>query len=278
MLKKPDWLRVPYYNNKSSEQVTELIKELNLNTVCAEANCPNQTECFSKKTATFMILGTNCTRKCTFCSVSYGKPEPVDENEPERVAAAVKKLNLRYAVITSVTRDDLQDGGALHFSNVIKAIQKASPETVVEVLIPDLTEITAITEASPAVIGHNIETIEALYPDVRPEADYTRSLKVLKRVKELSTDIYTKSGLMLGLGESRDEILKTFDDLLDAGCNFLTLGQYLSPSKKHYPVKEYVEPKLFDEYKRVAEEKGFSYVASAPLVRSSYKAEEALTT
>jgi lipoic acid synthetase len=282
MLKKPDWLRVPYFDTEDGLFVTDLTKELNLNTVCIEANCPNRAECFSKKTATFMILGSNCTRNCTFCNVSHGTPLPVDKDEPRRVAAAVKKLGLKYVVITSVTRDDLPDGGTAHFAEVIEEIKRASPDTAVEVLIPDLAALEVIAEKKPEVISHNIETVESLYSVIRPKAGYKRSLNVLRNIKELCTHLNTsirvKSGLMLGLGETREEILKTFDDLLEHDCEILTIGQYLSPSKAHYPVKEYVEPTVFEEYEGIAKEKGFRFVKSGPFVRSSYNAEEGYWT
>jgi len=277
MIKKPDWLRVPYFETQDSLYITDLLKVLSLNTVCVEANCPNRMECFSNKTATFMILGIYCTRNCSFCNVNYGSPQPVDEDEPTRIAEAVKKLDLKYVVITSVTRDDLFDGGASHFSKVIRTIHDLSPETSVEVLIPDLSDIKIIIDESPAVISHNIETVESLYPDVRPKADYDRSLQVLRSIKEYSSGIYSKSGLMLGLGETHEEILKTFDDLIAAGCDFLTLGQYLSPSKKHYPVFEYINPQDFEKYADIAKSKGFLFVASGPFVRSSYNAVNALS-
>ena len=276
MLKKPDWLRVPYYDSEASDRMTELFKEFDLNTVCVEANCPNRLECFSKKTATFMILGTNCTRKCSFCNVNHGVPIPVDDNEPSRIAAAVKLLGLKYIVITSVTRDDLPDGGSKQFSQVVRAIKESTPETMIEVLIPDLQSIKVLTDQKPAVISHNVETVESLYTAIRPEADYMRSLEVLSIVKQLDPTIHTKSGMMLGLGETRNEVLKTFDDLLDAGCEFLTIGQYLSPGRDHYPVAEYIAPQVFMEYGEIAKDKGFRYVASAPFVRSSYNAEKAL--
>jgi len=276
MLKKPDWLRVPYYDSEASDHMTELLKEFDLNTVCVEANCPNRLECFSKKTATFMILGTNCTRKCSFCNVNHGVPIPVDDNEPSRIAAAVKLLGLKYIVITSVTRDDLPDGGSKQFSQVVRAIKESTPETMIEVLIPDLQSIKVLTDQKPAVISHNVETVESLYTAIRPEADYMRSLEVLSIVKQLDPTIHTKSGMMLGLGETRNEVLKTFDDLLDAGCEFLTIGQYLSPGRDHYPVAEYIAPQVFMEYGEIAKDKGFRYVASAPFVRSSYNAEKAL--
>ena len=272
MTKKPDWLRIPYIDSEKYSHISDMLKELNLNTVCIEANCPNQSECFSNKTATFMILGNICTRNCTFCNVNSGNPFPVDSDEPRRVAQAIKRLNLKYAVITSVTRDDLPDGGASHFSDVITATAKTSPETLIEVLIPDLKDTKIITEQSPAVISHNIETVKSLYPTVRPEADYTHSLNVLGNIKKQNPAIYSKSGLMLGLGETHDEILKTFNDLLNVGCELLTIGQYLTPSKYNYPVHEYIKPHVFAEYKEIALEKGFKNVASAPLVRSSYNA------
>jgi len=271
MLKKPDWLRVPYKDNINIDFMTELLKELKLNTVCIEADCPNRPECFSEKTATFMILGTNCTRRCGFCNVGFGVPRPADEKEPERIAAAVKKLNLGYVVITSVTRDDLPDGGAGHFSNVLKAIHKTIPDTLVEVLIPDLTVLKIITDESPAVVGHNIETVESLYASVRPDAGYNRSLDVLRNIKKLDPCIVTKSGIMLGLGETRSEVLRTFDDLLDTGCQILTIGQYLSPGRRNLRVQEYIKPHIFDEYGDIARKKGFRFVTAAPLVRSSYR-------
>jgi len=274
---KPKWLRVPYHNNQNNSFVTNLLKELDLNTVCLEASCPNCAECFSNKTATFLILGKICTRDCSFCNVSYGTPQLVDEDEPQRIAGAVLKLDLQYVVLTSVTRDDLQDGGAGHFANVTAAIQRASPQTSIELLIPDLPALKTVTDGSPAVISHNIETVQSLYESVRPSAVYERSLNVLKSIKRLNPGIRTKSGLMLGLGETREEVLKTFDDLLYADCDFLTIGQYLSPSKNHYPVYEYIELKVFDEYAKIAEQKGFRYVASAPFVRSSYNAGKALS-
>ena len=276
MKKKPNWLRVPYYNNENSTFVTQLLKELDINTVCFEADCPNRAECFSNRIATFMILGTKCTRKCRFCNVSHRIPLPVDNNEPAKIAAAVERLGLKYVVITSVTRDDLPDGGAGHFADVIREIYKTVPETVVEALIPDLTDLKKITDESPAVISHNIETVESLYSSVRPDANYKHSLNVLRQIKQTDPEIRTKSGIMLGLGETRAEVIKTFDDLLETGCEFLTIGQYLRPSKNHYPVNEYIEPEVFKEYDEIAKKKGFRYVASAPFVRSSYNADKAL--
>jgi len=282
MLQKPDWLRVPYYENDNSTYVKELLNELDLNTVCIEANCPNRAECFSKKTATFMLLGANCTRNCTFCNVSHGIPRPVDKDEPRRVAEATRQLGLKYVVITSVTRDDLPDGGAAHFAEVIEEIKSITPDTAVEVLIPDLNSLDVIIGKKPEVISHNIETVESLYSVIRPEAEYKRSLNVLRSIEKLSTKqrspIRVKSGLMLGLGETRAEVLKTFDDLLEHGCEILTIGQYLSPSKAHYPVVEYIEPQVFTEYEKIAKDKGFRFVKSGPFVRSSYNAEEAYSS
>jgi lipoic acid synthetase len=270
MPKKPDWLRVPYFDNDDSLLVAELIKELNLNTVCIEANCPNKAECFSKKTATFMILGSICTRNCSFCNVSHGTTQPADKDEPRRIAEAVRQLGLKYVVITSVTRDDLPDGGAAYFAEAIEEIKSVTPDTSVEVLIPDLSSLELIIDKKPDVISHNIETVESLHGIIRPEADYKRSLNVLRRVKDLSRTIKTKSGLMLGLGETRTEVQKTFDDLLEHGCEILTIGQYLSPGKSLYPVAEYIEPGIFEEYKNIAKDKGFRFVKSGTFVRSSY--------
>ena len=275
MTRKPEWLRVPYYYNQNIKITAGLLDELKLNTVCTEAACPNRSECFSKKTATFMILGTKCTRNCRFCNISFGMPQPVDEDEPVRIAAAIKKLHLRYVVVTSVTRDDLRDGGAAHFLKTVRAIRDAAPEAAIEVLIPDLKDLRPIIDASPEVISHNIETVETLYATVRPEANYNRSLTVLRSIKQLNPKIRSKSGMMLGMGEPREEVLKTLDDLLEAGCELLTMGQYLSPGKKHYPVKEYIEPHVFAGYAETAKKMGFRHVEAAPLVRSSYNAAKA---
>lgn len=227
-----------------------------------------------------MILGRVCTRNCRFCNVEGGVPGPVDGDEPEHVADAVKELGLLHSVITSVTRDDLPDGGAGHFARTIRAIRDKCPGTVVEVLIPDFKgdnkALETVVEATPDIINHNVETVPRLYNSVRPQACYERSLQVLKSVKSMNDKIYTKSGIMVGLGESREEVIEVFKDLRDAGCDFLTVGQYLSPSEKHYPVREFVHPDMFGEYKRIALDMGFGYVASSPLVRSSYNASEAL--
>jgi lipoic acid synthetase len=280
MLMKPDWLRKKITANPNQKMVEGLLKELALNTVCSAAQCPNYFECFSAKTATFMILGTNCTRNCSFCNVTYGAPDAVDPFEPGRVAEAAARLGLRYVVVTSVTRDDLPDGGAAHFAQTIREIHEKSPETAVEVLIPDfkgdMDAVSLVAEARPAVISHNMETVKALYREVRPQAEYRRSLELLKHIKRADCGVRSKSGIMLGLGEAREQVMELFDDLREADCEFLTIGQYLAPSTAHHAVREYVHPDIFDELKETAERKGFSFVASAPFVRSSYHAGEAL--
>lgn len=278
--RKPDWLKIKVHSGKSREEVEEMLSRLSLHTVCEEANCPNMSECFSRRTATFMILGNYCTRNCTFCNVQKNKPQAVDSEEPIRVAQAVKELNLRHVVITSVTRDDLPDGGAGHFAEVIGSIKELDKNVVVEVLIPDfqgsLEALSKVTEAKPEIINHNIETVPHLYPEVRPMAVYARSLELIRNVKALDGDIFSKSGIMVGLGEKEPEVLEVFRDLREAGCDFLTVGQYLAPSKKHHPVVEYIHPDVFQRYKEQALNLGFKYVASAPLVRSSYLADKAL--
>lgn len=278
-LKKPEWLKIKYRETDLSE-VALLMKELSLNTVCKEAACPNLCECYKKGTATFMILGRQCTRNCRFCNVECAPPSPVDKNEPLHVAEAVQKLHLKYAVITSVTRDDLPDEGADHFAQTIEAIHSLCPGVKVEVLIPDMHAkeelLDRVLQARPDVLNHNVETIERLYPAVRPQARYERSLKVLEYVKKTYPDIFTKTGIMVGLGETRDEVFKLMDDVREAGCDIMTIGQYLRPSCAHIEVTEYIKPEQFAEYKKIGLEKGFRYVASAPFVRSSYNASEAL--
>ncbi|MCL2381649.1 MAG: lipoyl synthase [Treponema sp.] len=279
MTGKPEWLRVRYSGTANREIVEKTLASLNLNTVCVEANCPNYAGCFSRKTATFMIMGTDCTRDCRFCNVRHGLPRQLDPREPGNVAQAVKELELKYVVVTSVTRDDLPDGGAGHFARVILAIKQSAPETVVEVLIPDFKgsrkALETVLDACPAVVSHNMETVKSLYPKARPQAQYTRSLELLKNIKRLNPLVRSKSGIMLGLGETPEEIYKTLDDLREAECEFLTIGQYLAPSKQHLPVREYVEPQQFEEYGLAAKRKGFAFVASAPLVRSSFNAGQA---
>lgn len=276
-IRKPEWLKVKINSTKKLVAVNEILHAKKLNTVCQGANCPNRLECFSKKTATFMILGSNCTRNCTFCNISGGKPDAVDHDEPRRVAEGVKELGLKHAVITSVTRDDLKDGGSSHFAKTVTEIKKLCPETIVEVLIPDFQgsddALNAVIESAPDIINHNIETIKDLYSGVRPEADYYQSLELLKKVKD-NTNIHTKSGFMLGLGEKEEDVYKLIDDLFDYGVEFLTIGQYLPPSNEHYKLVEYITPEAFDRYGEYAKNKGFLFVASSPLVRSSYNAHE----
>jgi lipoic acid synthetase len=322
MERKPKWLTIPHRGNENLEYVAELLKTLNLNTVCVEAKCPNLPECFENKTATFMILGANCTRNCRFCNVQHNTADELDLLEPEKIATATKELGLDYIVITSVTRDDLSDGGALQFANTIKALKEHCPNTKIEVLIPDfkgdLKALKTVAMAGPDVISHNVETVPALYKDVRPEAIYTRSLEVISNIKsslmvglgetkdglettpsgdfysksnimiglgntknELETTpsggfIYSKSSIMLGLGETREQVIQVMNDLRNVECDFLTIGQYLAPTKQHYPVREYIHPDIFDDYKNIALEKGFKHVASGPFVRSSYNAGEAI--
>jgi lipoic acid synthetase len=277
---KPDWLRIRITAGQHKNEVVELLSRLALHTVCEEANCPNLSECFGRKTATFIILGKVCTRNCTFCNVSKGRVEAVDPAEPLRLAQAVRELGLKHVVVTSVTRDDLPDGGAGHFARVIAAVRELSPEVVIEVLIPDFQgEAAALEQVAamvPAIINHNVETVPRLYPAVRPMADYRRSLNLFRRVKGFNREIYTKSGMMVGLGETVTEVVRVLEDLREHGCDFLTIGQYLAPSKHHHPVVEYVHPDQFAKYRKIALELGFAYVASGPLVRSSYMAEEAL--
>jgi len=279
--RKPEWLKIKNRTTEDYQKVSDIIQRLSLHTVCREAACPNQRECFSRRTATFMILGSVCTRNCTFCNVTSGQPEPVDPIEPEHVGKAVFELGLKHMVITSVTRDDLDDGGASQFVKVIQAIKQEVPSTTIEVLIPDfkgnLESLKMVVMANPHIINHNIETVPRLYPQVRPQAYYARSLELLARVKELEPAIFTKSGIMVGLGEGEHEVLEAFEDLRVVGCDFLTVGQYLAPSKRHHPVVEYVHPDIFAHFKKEALKIGFLHVSSGPLVRSSYMAEEALS-
>ncbi len=278
--KKPEWLRIKLLpSGENYAKVKKTIASLGLHTVCEEARCPNISECWGGGTATIMIMGDVCTRGCRFCSVAGGKPLYLDSEEPERVAKAIKEWGLRYVVITSVCRDDLQDGGADHIAKTIKAIKQQRPETMVEPLIPDFhgsrDAIRSITEAAPEVISHNIETVARLSPIVRdPRATYTQSLRVLKIIKEIDSKIYTKSSIMLGLGEYEEEVIQTAKDLRSAGVDMLFVGQYLQPTLKHLPVKEYIRPEKFESYGKSIEEMGFAYVVSGPFVRSSYKAGE----
>jgi lipoyl synthase len=274
---KPKWLRRSLPTGPEYENIRKLLKSHSLTTVCQEAKCPNQFECYGEGTATFMILGEKCTRNCRFCAVDHPPESLPDPEEPERVAEAVVLLKLRYAVVTSVTRDDLVDGGASLFVKTIEAIRKASPDTLIEVLIPDLQgnldALATIIEARPDVLNHNVETIARLYPEVRPQAIYSRSLELLQKVKEINPKMVTKSGLMVGLGENMDELVGTWQDIRRSQVDILTIGQYLQPSASHLEVQRFIPPEEFEEYAKRATEDGFPGVASGVFVRSSYKAE-----
>ena len=276
--KKPYWIRSKFTNSKEFFLTKTIVNQNNLVTVCQEANCPNITECWSKRHATFMIMGDTCTRACAFCDVKTGKPGKLDPLEPFKISAAVKKLNLKHAVITSVDRDDLNDGGANHFYEVILETKKNNPETTIEVLTPDFLRkgesYKKVIDARPDVFNHNIETVPGLYRQVRPGSRYFSSLDLLRNVKKIDKNIFTKSGLMVGLGENKDEILMVMDDLRSAEVDFLTIGQYLQPSVKHHPLDRYYNPDEFEELKTIAETKGFLLVSSSPLTRSSYHADE----
>ena len=276
--RKPAWLKRRLPTGDGYARVRELIEAGRLHTVCQEAKCPNIWECFSHRTATFLIMGERCTRNCRFCSVHSGVPEPLDPGEPGRVAEAAAEMELKYVVVTSVTRDDLPDGGAAHFAATIRAVRGRIPGAEIEVLIPDLqgdrAALRTVLDARPDVLNHNIETVPRLYPHVRPQADYRRSLELLRAAGEIAPSIPTKSGLMLGLGETPAEVQQTLQDLRAHGCRLLTLGQYLQPSQEHLPVAAYVPPEEFERWRTVALELGFTHVASAPFVRSSYHAGE----
>ncbi len=277
-LRKPPWLkkRIPPFQELI--KVKSILDETELHTVCEEARCPNLGECFARGTATFLILGRICARNCGFCAVEHGVPPPLDEAEPQKVAQAVKKMGLQYVVITSVTRDDLTDGGASYFVKTIQTIRALDQKIEVEVLVPDfrgeLSSLKMVLNASPDVLNHNIETIFRLYPRVRPQADYKRSLNLLKRSKENDPHIFTKSGFMLGLGEAKEEVLELMKDLRAVGCEFLTIGQYLQPRSDRLPVVRYIPPEEFEEYKKIGEEMRFKAIASGPFVRSSFHASQ----
>jgi lipoic acid synthetase len=274
----PAWFKQRIAPGAELDRVLSVLDGYRLNTVCESASCPNRGYCYSKGTATFMILGNTCTRDCRFCAVGKGKPQPVDDEEPERIGLAVRELGLKYIVVTSVTRDDLPDGGAGQFAETVRQLKAAEPEITVELLIPDFQgkedTFRTVMDACPDVVGHNLETIPWLYPSVRPQAVYKRSIESLRYVKSLNSGVLTKSGLMLGLGETNGEVESAFADLSDTGCDILTLGQYLQPSPGHLPVAEYVTPQEFEEYRTTALACGFRAVSSGPLVRSSYDAEE----
>lgn len=278
---KPAWLRRKLPSGPAYEKVCAMIDKGQLHTVCQEANCPNQFECFSAHTATFLILGATCTRNCRFCNIESGRPGPLDADEPLRVAEAAAQMKLRYVVVTSVTRDDLEDGGAGHFAATIEALRKRIAEVAVEVLIPDLQgdrgALQTVLAAHPDVLNHNMETVRRLYPVVRPQADYDRSLTLLSRVKEIDPSIPSKSGIMLGLGETEAEIRQVIADIHGTGCRMLTIGQYLQPTEQHLPVVDFITPEAFGRWREFALDIGFEKVASGPFVRSSYHAGEMFT-
>jgi lipoic acid synthetase len=278
-MRLPDWIKTRHTDLHSTRQ---LLRRHNISTVCEEARCPNRGECFSKPTATFMILGSSCTRNCGFCAVNSASPGPVDPEEPEKVAEAAAEMGLTYVVITSVTRDDLPDGGAVHFARAIEAVRKLISGVKIEVLTPDFQgdfdALRIVLDAGPDVYNHNIETIQRLYPVVRPQADFLRSLSVLARAREAAPEIFIKSGFMLGLGETREEVTGLLRELRESGCDFVTIGQYLRPTRNNLPVVEYVNPAVFEELRLIALGMGFKYAASGPLVRSSMNAGEMYLT
>lgn len=272
----PEWLTIRLPRPDTIKQVESMMRTKNLHTVCESARCPNLPECWSKKTATFMILGDTCTRSCGFCAIKVGKGLELDPFEPMNVAKVTKDLGLKHVVVTSVARDDLKDEGATQFAKTIEALRKVVPHTIVEVLTPDFKAkdelLKIVVDARPDIFNHNIETIERLHTIVRPQARYARTMSVLRKVKEMDSTIHTKSGLMLGLGETRDEVLKTLRDLRDVGVDAVTIGQYLRPTMKHLPVVRFIHPDEFLEYEAIGEEMGFAFVASGPFIRSSYNA------
>ena len=278
-IKKPDWLKVKAPNSKGYFETKKIVEENNVYTVCQEASCPNIGSCWSKRHATFMILGDVCTRACAFCNVTTGKPDELDLFEPARVAMAVNKLNLKHVVITSVDRDDLEDGGAQHFANTVNLIRKKSPNTSIEILTPDFlransTSLDVVLNSNPNVFNHNLETVPRLYHEVRPGSRYYQSLKILDKAKDINPFIFTKSGLMVGLGEELKEVTQVMDDLRTARVDFLTIGQYLQPTKKHYPISNYLTIENFNKLKKIAYSKGFLMVSSSPFTRSSFHADD----
>ena len=277
ILRKPNWIRVKAPNSEGYKATKKILKNNNLVTVCEEANCPNVGECWSQGHATMMIMGDICTRGCSFCNIATGKPNDLDTFEPGRVAFAVSKLKLNHVVITSVDRDDLTDGGSEHFVKTIRAIRKRSPNTTIEILTPDFLRceddaLKAIVQAKPDVFNHNVETVPGLYPTVRPGARYFHSLRLLQRVKDIDPTMFTKSGIMVGLGETRQEVNQVMDDMRSANIDFLTIGQYLQPTPKHHAVKDFIKPEEFESYRKAAVGKGFLMISSSPLTRSSYHA------
>ena len=276
--RKPAWIRVKAPNSTEYNKTRRMMREKNLHTVCEEASCPNIGECWSKKHATVMILGDTCTRACAFCNVATGKPNPVDPMEPENTGIAAREMDLNHMVITSVDRDDLADGGADQFAQTIAKVREYAPRTTIEVLTPDFRNkagaLEIVARAKPDVFNHNLETVPRMYPDIRPGARYYHSLKILDRVKEMDGEIFTKSGLMVGLGETKEEVFQVMDDMRAANVDFLTIGQYLAPTPKHAAIDRFVTPEEFDEYAKVGARKGFLLVSSTPLTRSSYHADK----
>ena len=275
-VERPPWLKVRVRSGHEYDDLRSLLRGLSLHTVCEEAGCPNIAECFGQRTATFLILGDTCTRNCRFCAIRHGQPGPLDSDEPEHVAEAVQRLGLKFAVITSVTRDDLADGGAQVYADCMAAIRRRVPDCGIEVLIPDFRgseeALQTVMQAHPDVLNHNVETVPRLYPQVRPQADYARSLQVLRRAKEMASGSLTKSGIMLGLGEEREEIITVMDDLRGVGCELFTIGQYLRPSSDHLPIRRHWTPAEFEDLAAIGLRMGFTHVESGPLVRSSYHA------
>ena len=278
MRRHPDWLKVKIGGGENFAKMKSILRNAKLHTICEEAKCPNIAECFGNGTSVFLILGDTCTRNCKYCNVKHGNPKSLNYNEPKDVAESVRKLDLRYVVITSVTRDDLDDGGALFFYDTIKEVKSLNKKCKLEVLIPDfkgnIESLKKIVSAKPDVINHNIEVVQELFPDIRPEGNYKISIKVLKNIKKIDNNLKSKSGFMIGLGETKDQILNTMKDLRKANVDYLTIGQYLQPSKNHAEIKKYYTPKEFEELKNTAINMGFKHVESGPLVRSSYHAEK----
>jgi lipoyl synthase len=280
MRRHPDWLKVKIGGGENFAKIKSMLRSAKLHTICEEAKCPNIAECFGCGTAVFLILGDTCTRNCRYCNVKHGTPLSLNPNEPKDVAESVKKLGLKYAVITSVTRDDLKDGGASVFYEAVKEIKKLSNNCRVEVLIPDFAgdreALQTVIDAKPDVINHNIEVVEKLFPEIRPQGNYKTSLELLKNIKKINKNMTTKSGFMIGFGENKEQIIKTMQDLRKVSVDFLTIGQYLQPTREHFDIKKYYTPEEFNEFKKIAMDLGFVHVESGPLVRSSYHAEKAI--
>ena len=282
MQRLPDYLKRGIIDTEKTKTVRHILKSNCLNTVCEAARCPNKSECYAKNTATFLIMGNNCTRNCRFCNITCAKPEDLNPSEPQKIADAVKKLGLNYVVITSVTRDDLNDGGASHFAEVIKEVRTLTPNVRIEVLTPDFKgveqSIDLVINVKPDVFNHNIETVPSLYKKARPQANYERSLRFLEYIKDKAPDILTKTGLMVGLGETKEELIQTFEDLVKIKCDIVTIGQYIAPTKEHLEVARYYEPSEYDELAKIAKKIGIKHTFFSPLTRSSYKAYEVFDT